>query len=135
VPVHGSGTKNGAYSDRGSEAICFALAGEARWLGTPPPPPLTGVLSQRIVFGVTQGTPEGTYTDEGKEGSAKARTERLEDTHTALEAGGAGLINTKHQHARCEARGNSRADCICTHGGQRGGHNDRHIRGVTTAGN
>jgi hypothetical protein len=28
-----------------------------------------------------QRTPEGTHTDEGKEGSAHARTERLEDRH------------------------------------------------------
>jgi hypothetical protein len=31
--------------------------------------------------GVTQETPEGTYTDEDKEGSVKARMERLEDIH------------------------------------------------------
>jgi hypothetical protein len=36
--------------------------------------------------GATEGTPEGTYTDEGKEGSAKARTERLgARRHTPLE--------------------------------------------------
>jgi hypothetical protein len=45
--------------------------------------------------GATQGTPEGTYTDEDKEGSAKARTKRLEDIHH--------WRGCKHQHARCQA--------------------------------
>jgi hypothetical protein len=31
--------------------------------------------------GATQRTPEGTHTDEGKEGIAYARTERPEDRH------------------------------------------------------
>jgi hypothetical protein len=45
--------------------------------------------------GVSQGTPEGTCTDEGKEGSAKARTERLAETRH--------WRGCKHQHARCQA--------------------------------
>jgi hypothetical protein len=39
---------------------------------------------------LTQGTPEGTYMDEGKEGSAKARAERLEDIHARWTKGGIG---------------------------------------------
>jgi hypothetical protein len=52
----------------------------------------------------TQGTPEGTYTDKGKEGSAKVRTDRLEDIHH--------WRGCKHQRARevPAVPGNSRAE-------------------------
>jgi hypothetical protein len=56
-----------------------------------------------------QGTPEGTYTDDVKEGSAKARTERpaaRRHTHTQLE----GLINTNtrgHEVTREQTRSRS----------------------------
>jgi hypothetical protein len=73
--------------------------------------------------GATQRTLEGTYTDEGKEGSAKARTERLEDIDIHTPLGG-----YKHaQHARCQAtRGQNKSARTGDEGGASAG-TQRHL--------